>query len=93
MRWMDVVTTRVALANQWAVFVRCNGTAADVLKTPACAVIKMGVFLSGGDRGLGGSSRCVNARSRYGGRSRICLRELIVVVLSADTAHGLAGTG
>jgi hypothetical protein len=53
MRWMDVVTTRVALANQWAVFVRCNGTAADVLKTPACAVIKMGVFLSGGARGLG----------------------------------------
>jgi len=26
------------------VFVRCNGTAADVLKTTACAVIKMGVI-------------------------------------------------
>jgi len=45
MRRMDVATTRVASANQWVVvFVRCNGTAADVLKTTACAVIKMGVI-------------------------------------------------
>jgi hypothetical protein len=40
---MDVATTRVASANQRVVLVRCNGTAADMLKTPACAVIKMGV--------------------------------------------------
>jgi hypothetical protein len=40
---MDAATTRVASANQWAVFVRCNGTAGDVLKTTSGSRIKIGV--------------------------------------------------